>query len=241
MKIIPAVDLLDGKVVRLVKGDPRNKIVYSDDPVMTAKKWENEGADGLHIVDLDATLTRGSNASMVNKITEQVSIPVQAAGGIRSLELAQRLLKNVDRVVLGTLAYKDPTSVEKLVKEFGSDRVVVAIDQIQGKVMIDGWRKSSGMNMLDAIEKFKQMGVRYFLLTSIDRDGTLLGPDTDILNKACSAGNVNIIASGGISKNEDIIKVKQTGAYAVILGKALYDGKVDIKRAKEIGADNDIS
>ncbi|MFY3739983.1 MAG: phosphoribosylformimino-5-aminoimidazole carboxamide ribotide isomerase [Candidatus Nitrosomirales archaeon] len=233
MKIIPAVDLLDGKVVRLVKGDPKNKIVYSDDPVGTAKKWEHEGADALHIVDLDATLTRGSNASIVNKITEQVSIPVQVAGGIRSIDLAQELLKNVDKVVLGTLAYKDPESVEKLVNEFGADKIVIAIDQMHGKVMIDGWRKSSGMDMLDAIEKFKQVGVNYFLLTSIDRDGTLSGPDIDVLNKACGK-NVNIIASGGISKNEDISKVKQTGAYAVILGKALYDGKVDIKHAKEI-------
>jgi phosphoribosylformimino-5-aminoimidazole carboxamide ribotide isomerase len=233
MKIIPAVDLLDGKVVRLVKGDPKNKIVYSDDPVQTAKKWEQEGADALHIVDLDATLTRGSNASIVKKITEQVSIPVQVAGGIRSIDLAQELLKNINRVVLGTLAYNDPNSVEMLVKKFGGDRIIVAIDQMQGKVMIDGWRKSSGMNMLDAIEKFKQVGVNYFLLTSIDRDGTLLGPDIDALNQA-SSRNVNIIASGGISKNEDISKVKQTGAYGVILGKALYDGKVDIRHAKDI-------
>ncbi|MGH9921667.1 MAG: 1-(5-phosphoribosyl)-5-[(5-phosphoribosylamino)methylideneamino]imidazole-4-carboxamide isomerase [Nitrososphaerales archaeon] len=232
MKIIPAVDLLDGKVVRLVKGDPNNKIVYSDDPIQTAKRWEHEGADALHIVDLDATLTRGSNASIVKQITEKISIPVQVAGGIRSIDLAQELLKNVDRVVLGTLAYEDSASVEKLVKEFGGDRIVVAIDQMQGKVMIDGWRKSSGMNMLDAIENFKQVNVKYFLLTSIDRDGTLSGPDIDALNKACSK-NVNIIASGGISKNEDISKVKQTGAYGVILGKALYDGKVDIMHAKE--------
>ena len=237
MKVIPAVDLLDGKVVRLVKGDPKNKIVYSDDPVTTAKKWESEGADALHVVDLDATLTTGNNTSIVNEIAKQVKIPLQVAGGIRSVDFAKNLLKNASRIVLGTLAYKDPASVGKLVKEFASERIVVAIDHMQGKVMIDGWRRSSGMDMFDAIEKFKQMSVRYFLLTSIDRDGTLLGPDTDILNKACSAGNVNIIASGGISKNEDIIKVKQTGAYAVILGKALYDGKVDIKRAKEIGAD----
>ncbi len=235
MKIIPAVDLLDGKVVRLVKGDPNNRIVYNDDPVRTAKKWEQEGADALHIVDLDATLTRGSNASIVQKITEQVSIPVQVAGGIRSIDFAQKLLKSVDRVVLGTLAYKDPESIGKLAKEFGGDRIVVAIDQMQGKVMIDGWRKSSGMNVLDAIEKFKQMRVGYFLLTSIDRDGTLLGPDTDMLNQVCSK-NVNIIASGGISKNEDIGKVKETGAYAVILGKALYDGKIEIKRAKDIAS-----
>jgi len=233
MKVIPAVDLLDGKVVRLVKGDPKNKIVYSDDPVGTARKWESEGADVLHVVDLDATLTRGSNASIVKKITEEVRIPVQVAGGIRSFDLAQRMLKSADRVVLGTLAYREPASVEKLVKEFGSDRIVVAIDQMHGKVMIDGWRKSSGINVLDAIEKFKKMDIKYFLLTNIDRDGTLLGPDTDMLSKACSA-NVNIIASGGISKNEDIIKVKRAGAYAVILGKALYDGRVDIKHAKEI-------
>jgi phosphoribosylformimino-5-aminoimidazole carboxamide ribotide isomerase len=233
MKIIPAVDLLDGNVVRLVKGDPTNKIVYSDDPVGTAKRWEEEGADALHIVDLDATLTRGSNTSIVYKITENVRIPVQVAGGIRTLDLAKKLLKDVNRVVLGTLAYGNPASVENLVKEFGNDKIVVAIDQIQGKVMIDGWRKSSGMELLDAIEKYKQIGVRYFLLTSIDRDGTLLGPDTDLLNKVRST-NVNIIASGGISKNEDVIKVKQAGAYAVILGKALYDGKVNIKQVKEI-------
>lgn len=232
MKIIPAVDLLDGKVVRLVKGDPNNKIVYSEDPVQTAKKWEYEGADALHIVDLDATLTRGSNASIVKKITEQINIPVQVAGGIRSIDVAQELLKNVDRIVLGTLAYKDPDSVEKLVNEYGGDKIVVAIDQMHGEVMIDGWRESSGIDMLDAIEKFKQVSVKYFLLTSIDRDGTLLGPDIDALNQACSK-NVNIIASGGISKNEDISKVKQSGAYGVILGKALYDGKVDIKHAKE--------
>ncbi|MGH9876931.1 MAG: HisA/HisF-related TIM barrel protein, partial [Nitrososphaerales archaeon] len=196
-------------------------------------KWEHEGADALHVVDLDATLTRGSSASIVKQITEKISIPVQVAGGIRNIDLAEELLKNVDRVVLGTLAYKDPESVEKLVKEFGGDRIVVAIDQMHGKVMIDGWRKSSGVHMLDAIEKFKQVNVNYFLLTSIDRDGTLSGPDIDALNQACST-NVNIIASGGVSKNEDISEVKQTGAYAVILGKALYDGKIDIKRAKEI-------
>jgi phosphoribosylformimino-5-aminoimidazole carboxamide ribotide isomerase len=233
MKIIPAVDVLDGNVVRLVKGDPANKVVYSDEPVKTAKKWEDEGADALHIVDLDATLTRGSNASTVKKITDQVSIPVQVAGGIRSIDLAQELLNYVDRVVLGTLAYKDSASVEQLVKQFGADRIIVAIDEMGGKVMIDGWRKSSGMNMLDAIVNFKQVDVKYFLLTSIDRDGTLSGPDIEALSKACSK-NVNIIASGGVSKNEDIIKVKQAGAYAVILGKALYDGKVDIKHAKEI-------
>ncbi|MFQ5941583.1 MAG: 1-(5-phosphoribosyl)-5-[(5-phosphoribosylamino)methylideneamino]imidazole-4-carboxamide isomerase [Nitrososphaerales archaeon] len=234
MKVIPAIDLLEGKVVRLVRGDPNNKVVYSDDPVSTAKKWEREGSDALHIVDLDATLTRGSNASIVKNIIEKISIPVQVAGGIRSFDLAQSLLKSVYRIVLGTLAYKDPKSVEELVEEFGGDKIAVAIDQIDGIVMIDGWRRTSGMNVLDAIEKFKQMGIRYFLLTSIERDGTLLGPDIDLLTKACNIRDVDIIASGGISNAEDIIKVKATGAYAVILGKALYDRTIDIRSTKQI-------
>ncbi|MFQ5921116.1 MAG: 1-(5-phosphoribosyl)-5-[(5-phosphoribosylamino)methylideneamino]imidazole-4-carboxamide isomerase, partial [Nitrososphaerales archaeon] len=231
MKIIPAVDLLDGKVVRLVKGDPRQKIVYSDDPVKTAKTWESEGADALHVVDLDAALAQGSNAGILEEISSAVSIPVQAAGGIRSPDLARRTLAKVGRIVLGTLAYRNPAGVEELVKEFGSDRVVVAVDQVQGKVMIDGWRSSSGTDLIDAIKKFEKMGVRHFLLTSIERDGTLLGPDVDILKKACRAGNVSIIASGGISGSEDILKVKETGAYAAILGKALYDGKINIRDA----------
>ena len=234
MKVFPAVDLFEGKVVRLVKGDPKNKVVYSDDPVSIAKQWEREGADALHIVDLDATLTHGSNANIVKKIIENVSISVQVAGGIRSLDMAASLLENVDRIVLGTLAYKDSASVEKLVKEFGSDRIVVAIDQMNGNVMIDGWRRSSGMNVFEAIGMFKQLGTKYFLLTSIDRDGTLLGPDIDTLSKACCVENVNIIASGGISSNTDIMKVKEAGAYAVILGKALYDGKIDIRSTKGI-------
>ena len=232
MKVIPAIDLLDGKVVRLVKGDPKNMIVYSDDPVSTAEKWVSKGADALHIVDLDATLTLGNNTRIVNKIIEKVSIPIQVAGGIRSFDLAQNLLNNVDKIVIGTLAYKEPKIFEELVKTFGSDRIVVAIDQIDGMIMIDGWKKSSGTNIFYAIKKFKDMGVLYFLLTSIDRDGTLFGPDTDMLNKACMIKGVNIIASGGISENEDIIKVKKTGAYAVILGKALYDGKIDIESTK---------
>lgn len=234
MKIIPAIDLLEGKVVRLLKGDPSNKVVYSDEPINVARKWESEGVDSLHIVDLDAALTRGNNTSIINNIIETINIPVQVAGGIRSFDLAQTLLNSADRIVLGTLAYKDPINVKKLVKEFGSNRIIIAIDQMNGKVMIDGWRKSSGMTIVDAIEMFKQIGGKYFLLTSIDRDGTLFGPDIEILSKICRINNVNIIASGGISKNEDIIKVKEVGAYAVILGKALYDRKIDIKSIKGV-------
>ncbi len=234
MKIIPAVDLLGGKVVRLVKGDPNNMTVYSDDPVRTAKAWEREGADALHVVDLDATLARGSNTDLLERIAGGVSIPVQAAGGIRTPDLAKRILERTERIVVGTLAYRNPEAVAGLVGEFGSERIVVAIDQMGGNVMIGGWQRSTGLALMDAIAKFTGIGVRYFLLTSIERDGTLMGPDVDTLARACGSTDARIMASGGVSRNEDVLKVKQAGAYAVILGKALYDGKVSIRAAKEL-------
>ncbi len=238
LKVFAAIDLFEGKVVRLAKGNPNKKVVYSNDPIGIAEKWEREGIQSLHIVDLDATLTSGNNLEVANKIIEKVNIPVQFAGGIRSFELAQKLLKVVDKIVIGTLAYKDPRIVEKLTIEFGSDRIVLAIDQKDNMVMINGWRNSACINIFDAIKKYNEIGVNYFLLTSIERDGMLLGPDFDILNKACSFKNVNIIASGGISEDEDIIKVKKMGAYAVILGKALYDGKINIKSIRAITNSN---
>ena len=170
---------LRGKVVRLAKGNPNKKVVYSNDPIGIAEKWEREGIQSLHIVDLDATLTSGNNLEVANKIIEKVNIPVQFAGGIRSFELAQKLLKVVDKIVIGTLAYKDPRIVEKLTIEFGSDRIVLAIDQKDNMVMINGWRNSACINIFDAIKKYNEIGVNYFLLTSIERDGMLLGPDFD--------------------------------------------------------------
>jgi phosphoribosylformimino-5-aminoimidazole carboxamide ribotide isomerase len=238
VKIIPAIDLLGGNVVRLVRGDPKNKVVYSNDPVSLARKWEGDGADALHVVDLDATLTQGNNAHMILEIIDAVRVPVQVAGGIRSVEYAKSLLQTADIIVLGTLAYKHIIDVEKLVREFGSERVVVAIDEMGGEVMIDGWRKNSGMKVMESIESFLKANVQFFLMTSIDRDGTLSGPDIDMLQQACSVENAKIIASGGISQIDDIKRVKAAGAYGVILGKALYDGKIDIKTSKIIAKEN---
>ena len=231
MKVIAAVDIMGGKVVRLVKGDPANKTVYSSDPVETAKKWEAAGADMLHIVDLDAAFANGDNADLVAKITGTVKIPVQVAGGIRSPEKAEEMLTKASRVVLGTMAYAEPEAVRKLAKN-NPGKLVISIDQIDGKVMVKGWKESTGTNVADAISQFASMGVDEFLLTSIDRDGTLQGPDIGTL--ADAAASARVIASGGISGIEDIVKVRSAGCSSVILGKAMYDGKVAIWRVKAL-------
>ena len=235
MKIIASIDLMNGNVVRLVRGDPANKIVYSDNPIETARKWEAMGADILHVVDLNATLRTGiNNNEIILKVIDAVKIPVQVAGGIRSVHAIKEMLnKNAAKVVLGTMAYKEPDSIRQIAKK-KAEKLVISIDQNNGRVMIDGWREASDYGIVDAINLFMAMGIREFLLTSIDRDGTLSGPDVNILSLASSFANSRIIASGGVSSLEDIIRVKSAGCYAVILGKALYDGKVSIEKVKTI-------
>lgn len=233
MKIIPAIDLMEGQVVRLLKGRPEYKTVYSNDPQQVAKKWEKAGADMLHIVDLDATLKRGSNISLIKKVAESVSIPVQVAGGLRTSALINDALEFADRIVIGTLAFKDEAVVASLVKKFGSRRIVVSVDHSEGIIVINGWQQQTATNLLDAISKFTAQNVTEFLLTNVDRDGTMLGPDIKNLQAACNLGK-NVIASGGISGPEDIHKVKQCNAYGVILGKALYEGKISIEEAKKL-------
>lgn len=231
MKVIAAVDIMGGSVVRLVKGDPANKTVYSSDPVETAKKWEAAGADMLHIVDLDAAFASGSNAELTARIAGAVRIPVQVAGGIRSPEKAEEMLAKASRVVLGTMAYSDPEAVRKLAKT-NPGRIVISIDQAGGKVMMKGWKESTGTKVADAISQFASMGVDEFLLTSIERDGTLQGPDVRTLAEA--AISARIIASGGIASVQDIVKVRSAGCSSVILGKAMYDGRVSIERVKAL-------
>ena len=235
MKVIPSIDLMNGNVVRLVRGDPANKVVYSDNPIETARKWEAAGADMLHVVDLNATLRTGiNNNEIVFKIIDSLKIPVQVAGGIRSINAINEMFnKNAAKVVLGTIAYKEPDSIRQIAKK-KIEKLVISIDQNNGRVMIDGWREASSYGIIDAINLFMAMGIREFLLTSIDRDGTLNGPDVMTLSLASSFTNSLIIASGGISSLEDIIRVRSAGCYAVILGKALYEGKISIERIKTI-------
>ena len=232
MKVIPAIDIMENNVVRLVKGDPKNKTIYSDNPVESAKKWEKAGADMLHVVDLDATLGLGSNLHMIKKIAKEVSIPIQVAGGLRTEDMINEVLHFASKAVLGTIAFKNKEVLKNISKSIGKNRIIISVDQSQGKIVISGWTENTGVELISGIKNFVKLGYSEFLLTSVDRDGTLQGPDLDSLKNACQIQDAKIIASGGISNLQDTINVKKCGASAVILGKALYDKKISIEEVK---------
>lgn len=232
MKIIPAIDLMDGQVVRLFKGDPKQKTVYSNDPVSVAKQWEEDGADMLHIVDLDATIGTGSNLDLIQKITGELTIPVEVAGGLRNESIIDRAMSFATRIVIGTLAFQDKKLLQKIAKKHTFSKIVISVDHVDGFIVTHGWQESTKTPLLDAINEFVDMGFTEFLLTNVSKDGTMEGPDLEFLEKACTIKNTNVIASGGISKIDDVSNVHAKNAFAVILGKALYENKVSIKEAK---------
>lgn len=234
MKVIPAIDLMEGKVVRLFKGQAEKKTIYSTEPVKIAKQWEKSGADLIHLVDLDATLQRGSNWELVKKIVKEISIPIQVAGGLRDISIITKALSIASKVVLGTFAFKNKQLLEKLLSDFGNDRIVISVDHVDGNIVIDGWKKNTGINLIEGIHEFLELGFSEFLLTNVNRDGTLQGPDLEFLKKTCDISGTKIIASGGISNINDVLQIKNCNAYGVILGKALYENKISIEEVKKI-------
>ena len=239
MKIIPAIDLMNGEVVRLFKGDPNQKTVYSKNPVEIAKKWEDSGADMLHLVDLDATIGLGENYETIREISKNISIPVQVAGGLRDITKIASTLDFAERVVIGTLAMQLKQSEQEqilleMISQFGKQRLVVSIDHVNGEIVTHGWQKNTGVKLLNATNEFTNDGFSEFLTTNVSKDGTLEGPDIMSLEQVCQINGTNIIASGGISKLEDVEEIKKCNPYGVILGKALYEGLISIEEAKTI-------
>ena len=238
MKIIPAIDLMNGNVVRLFKGDPKNKTIYSENPIEIAKKWESAGADILHVVDLDATLGLGENLQIIKEISSNLSIPIQVAGGLRSEEKISEVLNFASRAVIGTIAMQLKESEQEnilsdFIQTFGNERIVISIDHVDGKIVTHGWQNNTGVDIFDATNEFVKYGFTEFLTTNVSKDGTLEGPDLESLRKICSLQNCNVIASGGISKMSDIVDVNEINPFGVILGKALYEGLVSIEEAKK--------
>jgi phosphoribosylformimino-5-aminoimidazole carboxamide ribotide isomerase len=243
MKVFPAVDLMDGRVMRLSMGRPETAKAYTSlgDPVAVAKKWEGEGADGLHVVDLDAALCKGDNSATIFEIVKAVKIPVHVGGGIRSEETAEKFLSmGADKIIIGTLAFKRPKILAKLVEKFG-DSIIVALDYGEnGKVMVEGWRKTVQFHVEDAIQRFLKLKIKTFLLTSVSRDGTLEGVSVDIVKKACAYEGVNVIAAGGVSSLKDLMLLKNAGVYGVVIGKALYEGAFSLKDALKIAREHEV-
>jgi len=234
--VIPSIDIMNGEVVRLLRGDPKQVKSYAHlgDPITIARRWESEGAKLIHVVDLDAALGLGENISIIGNIARSIKAPIQVGGGIRSVERARQLINaGVARTVLGSLAFRSVESLRALLEEFGDERIVVALDHLDGVVMIDGWRKSANITLREATQFFKSLGVRYFLVTSIQRDGMMVGPDMENLSKIIDL-RVNVIASGGIRSLNDISMLRDLGVYGVIIGRALYEGSFTLKEALNI-------
>ena len=238
MKIIPAIDLMNGNVVRLTKGDPEKKTIYSDDPIQIAKKWQDNGADMLHIVDLDATLDQGSNFPIIEKISEQVTIPVKIAGGLRDMDIISNGLKFAKRAVIGTIAMELTNSQESerisWLEDIDKNKLVISVDHLSGEIVTHGWKKGTGVKLIDAMSEFVKYGFTEFLMTNVAKDGTLEGPDIDNLIQVCKIDDINVISSGGVSSLDDLKDIKKCNPYGVILGKALYENLISIEEAKKI-------
>ena len=235
MIIYPAVDIKDGKCVRLLQGRFSDVTVYSDNPLDMAKKWEEAGAEYLHVVDLDGARTgKSKNSDIITEIAAAVKMPVQLGGGIRSMETIEDYLsKGIQRVILGTSAVKDPEFVKIALEKYG-ERVVIGIDAKDGIVAIEGWEKTSDFTAVDFARKMVELGARTIIYTDIAQDGTLNGPNLKSMKEMIDSVEAEIIASGGVGSLQDIKNLKEINAQGVIVGKALYTGAVDLKEAIKI-------
>jgi phosphoribosylformimino-5-aminoimidazole carboxamide ribotide isomerase len=236
MKLYPAIDIKDGQCVRLRQGVYEDKTVYDDKPWKVAKEFEAAGARFIHLVDLDgAREGRSVNDEAVKEIIENVGIPVEIGGGIRTTEdISKKLNLGVSRVIIGTEAVRRPDFVKESILEFGADKIVVGIDAKDGKVAVSGWEEISRIYAVDLALLMKDMGVKTIIYTDISKDGMLAGPNIEQTKKLADETGLNVIASGGVSSAEDLRNLEKAGVYGAILGKAIYEHKVDLKEvAKE--------
>jgi len=225
---------LNGRIVRLSRGDPNTAKIYEQfgDPIKTAQKWQEDGAKKLHIIDLDAALGSGNNRSIISEIVESTTLPIQVGGGIRTIMDVEHLLSlGIDQVILGALPFNDPFVLNKIQKQFGSDVVIVALDNKNGNIMIEGWKKKTKMKIRESLNKFIGMGIKSFLITSIIKDGTLSGPDLETLGEASKIPEAKIIAAGGIGQLDDLIELNKIGVDSAVIGKALYEERFTFKEA----------
>lgn len=233
MLVIPAIDLKDGKAVRLYKGDYEKKKVYSDFPEEIAKNIEKQGAKYLHIVDLDgAKEGKMINFETIKKIKSSVSIPIQVGGGIRNEETIKLYLEDlkVDRVILGTIALNDREFLNEMLQKYGPEKIVVGVDIKEEMITVSGWLEKSTVYYLDFIKELEVLGIKYIIVTDVSKDGTLNGPNYDIYSKIKEASSINFIVSGGIKDIEDINNIKKLDYYGTIVGKAYYEGKIDLEK-----------
>ncbi|MFA5272368.1 MAG: 1-(5-phosphoribosyl)-5-[(5-phosphoribosylamino)methylideneamino]imidazole-4-carboxamide isomerase [Candidatus Omnitrophota bacterium] len=233
MIIIPAIDLYNGKVVRFVKGDPVHSTIYSDNPLSVARRWQDDGAKVIHIVDLSAALGEPDNAATVEHIIREIDIDVEVGGGIRNIEKALRF-KNAGakRIIVGTKSLDDGF-LKELLSVLGQDKLAVSVDIKDGFVATKGWQETSKFKPIEFIEKLVALGIKWVIYTDISKDGTLEGLNFKALKELSAFKGINFIASGGVSGISDLKKVKEdlSFVWGIISGKALYDGKLSLPEA----------
>ncbi len=232
-KVFPAIDLMDGDVVRLMKGDPDQKTIFSSDPPSMAIKWLTLGAKWLHIVNLDAAFGYDDSNNMlairkIQKDFQNRSIDIQIGGGIRSFDQIDKYLnEGISRVILGTKAIEDQKFVIDAINKFGSSRIVIGIDARNGFVSTHGWKKDSSITAISLANELKIIGVKTIIYTDINRDGIGTGINLSATLSLAEQSGLEVIASGGVNSFSDVESVKQAGLAGVIVGRALYDNKID--------------
>ena len=234
MIIFPAIDLYEGKAVRLYKGDYAQMTVYSHDPLAIARDFENQGAQYVHLVDLEGAKDGTTpNLELVKKIARETALFTEIGGGIREMKTVDAYLQNgVDRVILGTAAVTNETFLQEAVRAYG-DRIAVGVDVKDGLVAIKGWRESSTYSCFDFCQKMVDLGVKYLICTDISKDGAMQGTNRELYRELCEKFPVNITASGGVSTLEDIRALSRMKLYGAIVGKAYYSGAITLADALE--------
>jgi phosphoribosylformimino-5-aminoimidazole carboxamide ribotide isomerase len=232
MILYPAIDIRGGRCVRLIEGDFDRETAYDSDPSSAARRWVEAGAEWLHVVDLDGAVDgRPINREAIVQIRASVQVSIQLGGGLRRLtDLEEAFAVGVDRVILGTVVLRDPELVSSAVARWG-DRIAVALDARDGRLATDGWLGQTDTGAVEVAQRLAEKRVRHFVYTDIRRDGTLSGPNLDALDELIEKVDADIIASGGIASLDDIKAVAAAGATGAIVGRALYDGRIDLGEA----------
>ncbi len=244
MIVIPALDLKDGRCVRLYQGMMNKETIFSEDPIQMALHWESKGAERLHVVDLNgAVLGRAFHKSLIEEISKTLHIPVEVGGGIRDLDTIERYLASgVGWVIIGTEAYRNPKIVEEACRQFPK-RVILGVDVRGGRVGIEGWRETTSMEAREFVKRFEDMDLSAVIFTDIERDGTGKGLNLNMTRFFAQSISIPVIASGGISRIEEIKnlkKLKSDGVIGVIVGKALYTGDIDLEEAIRVIKEEDL-
>lgn len=241
MIILPAIDIRQGKCVRLKQGAKEAMKIYHDDPVEMALKLEAEGAEYVHVVDLDGAFDgTGIHGDLIRRLVKKLTIPVEVGGGIRTAASAESYIDaGVSRVIIGSMAVEDPVFVSDLVKRHGK-KIAVSVDAKKGVVATRGWIDSSGVEAISFIKDMKKRGVQTFIYTDIGRDGMLQGPNLKELMAVQQLGDLNLIASGGISSVKDLEDIANLGIYGAITGTAIYEGRITMEQVRKLQEANHV-